>query len=243
MRKRDMRSGIRIVYTLVDSMKAAQSDPYRHDPSTLSLFQAAILDAWRYMRDNAAHGCSLFQVPKDRTSRRTAHAARLREIEGTTRTIPLGALLLPPSAVTYQPTAAVGSRLHPCGRTEIEPSDVLAFALLIQFINVDRQLKWDMKYMSQRRGCTCGDVDHLSFYEFDPSPEARNAFAITSHASGRCTSTRSTRCSTSKTCSTPTADGRSCNWRWRSRSRQASSTSRTQRATPANSIWTSRPSG
>ena len=84
--------------------------------------------------------------------------------------------MLPPWADTHQPTAAVGKPNTPFWSDDIEPSDVLSFALLIQFINVDRQLKWDMKYMSQRRGCTCGDVDGLWFYEFDPSPEARNAF-------------------------------------------------------------------
>ena len=156
------------LHALIESMKEAQRDPYRHDPSTLSLFQAAILDAWRYMRENAAQ-CSLFQVPQiEALAELLMRHDYMKLREQRERFLwELYHYRKGPSAVPFEDYTWA---------TEIEPSDVLAFALLIQFINVDRQLKWDMKYMSQRRGCTCGEVDNLSFYEFDPSPEARNAF-------------------------------------------------------------------
>ena len=157
--------------TLIESMKTAQSDPYRHDPQTLKLFQDSILDAWRYMRDNAAQGCGLFQVPmieelgtllmrRDYSKLRIARERFLYDLYCFRNALPAGSI--PKSPAEWEEA--------------VEPSDILAFALLVQFLNVDRQLKWDMKYMSQRRGCNCGDVEGLSFYEFDPSPEARNAF-------------------------------------------------------------------
>ncbi len=152
---------------LVRSMEESQRDPYRHDPSTLSLFQASIMDAYRYMRQNAQQN-ALFQVP------------RIEE---------LGELLLRRDykklkdyreqflyeLCCYRQGASLGR--DPSFWTDlVEPSDVLAFALLLQFVNVDRQIKFDMKYMAQRRGCNCGEVEGLCFYEFDASLEARNAF-------------------------------------------------------------------
>jgi hypothetical protein len=163
------------LFTLVESMKAAQRDPYRHDPSTLSLFQASILDAWRYMRENAAQ-CPSLQVPRiealaelllrhDYVELRKQREQFLWELYCyRNRSTLANPSPTPPTPGTYD------------WADKIESSDILAFALLIQFINVDRQLKWDMKYMAQRRGCNCGEVDGLCFYEFDPSPEARNAF-------------------------------------------------------------------
>ncbi len=33
-----------------------------------------------------------------------------------------------------------------------------------------------MRIVSERRDCACGEVEHLFFYEFEPSPEAKEAF-------------------------------------------------------------------
>ena len=60
--------------------------------------------------------------------------------------------------------------------SQVTSTDVLAFVLSLQFAAVDRQLKQDMRIVSERRDCACGEVEHLFFYEFDPSPEAKEAF-------------------------------------------------------------------
>ena len=153
---------------LVSAMEASQCDPYRHDPSTMTLLQAALLDAFRYMRQNVDQ-LDLFQVPRvealaellmrrDYGRLKQAREEFLRDLQAYRRGCPVEALLK--------------------GEWEslVEPSDVLAFALLLQFISVDRQLKWDMKYMAQRRGCACAEVDGLSFYDLQATPEAREAF-------------------------------------------------------------------
>ena len=44
---------------------------------------------------------------------------------------------------------------------QITATDVLSFALLLQFAKVNRQLKQDMRIMAQRRGTNCGDLIHL----------------------------------------------------------------------------------
>jgi hypothetical protein len=150
---------------LVDSMTQAQTDPFRHDPATMTLFQSALIDVYRFMRENEPN-LDLFQVSRieqlavmlqrrDYPRLRNAREQFLRELACYHSGLPA-----PP---------ANWSR-------DVEPSDVLAFALLLQFITVDRQLKQDMRFMAERRGLGCGDVQGLCFYEFYPSPEARNAF-------------------------------------------------------------------
>ena len=156
-------------WRLIDQVvEHSQRDPFRHDPSTLTLFQAALLDVHRYMRQNADK-VDLFQVPKieaigellDRRDYMQLKLAReqfLRELYCYRNGLPLD-FVLPPTWTL-----------------EVEPSDVLAFALLLQFVNVDRQLKRDMKTMAMRRGGNWGDVDGLYFYDFQPTIEARTAF-------------------------------------------------------------------
>ena len=149
------------LYLLTKSTKAAQSYPYRHDPGTLSLFQTSILDAWRFMRENAAR-CPLFQVPRiealaevlmrrDYDELRKQREQFLWELYCYRRNKTPSDLRIP-SNLTEQRTRFLNDpEPDRFWATQVDPTDVLAFALLIQFINVDRLLKWDMHYLRNVR--------------------------------------------------------------------------------------------
>ena len=50
-----------------------------------------------------------------------------------------------------------------------EPIDVLSFALIVQSVFLDRQIKYDMEFLAQRKHCACGDAWNLTFYDLYPT--------------------------------------------------------------------------
>ena len=149
------------------AIEDSQEDPYRHDPSTLSLLQSSLLEAYKFMRDNVGK-TDLFQGPR---------IERLGELL-IRKDFPN--LLIEREQFLKE---LVYFRVNPAPvvtdadwSVYVTPTDILCFCLLLQDVIVDRQLKEDMKTMAQRRGCVCGEVDGLCFYDFYPTQEARDAF-------------------------------------------------------------------
>jgi len=69
-----------------------------------------------------------------------------------------------------------GDLRDPQDLRRVRPIDVLAFALMIQSVFVDRQLKHDMQVVAQRKGLEVGDPYQHCFYALWPDPLARRAF-------------------------------------------------------------------
>ena len=63
-------------------------------------------------------------------------------------------------------------------KLRVRPIDILAYALMIQSVFVDRQLKYDMKVMAQRKGCACGDPYQFCFYDLCPDEATSHAFRM-----------------------------------------------------------------
>ena len=164
---------------LVNAMKAAEVTWYRHDPSTISWLLSELDSAYGYMRDQAHRNNPLFQpivfeqVGAMALQRRYTSLEKYRK--GWIRNLRI--------ARGYDPTAKdkKGNLIVEAA----EPIDVLSFALIVQSVFLDRQIKHDMEFLAQRKGCACGDPWALSFYDLYPStPEdvdrysrAQGAFA------------------------------------------------------------------
>ena len=152
---------------LVSAINGGQQDPYRHDPSTLSLVREALLETNRFMHANAPF-TELLQQPiiqtmgerylrKDYQAVLQAREEFLKLLVGYRNNLPRG-------------------QFPKDWPNQVTQFDVLAFLLELQFVVVNHLLKQDMKAVFQRKGEACGPVDHLLFYEFEPSPDARRAF-------------------------------------------------------------------
>ena len=147
---------------LIAAIEGAQG-PYRHDPTTITLIRSALLETYRYMRNNAATN-QMFQ-PEE--VEKLAEMLFRRDLKG---------LIREREEFLKNLVVTRNRGLDDNWESQVTSTDVLAFVLSLQFASVDRQLKEDMRVMSERRGCACGDVNHLWFYEFYPSPEAKQAF-------------------------------------------------------------------
>ena len=59
---------------------------------------------------------------------------------------------------------------------QVRPIDVLAFALMVQSVLVDRQLKYDMGVVAERNHSDNGDLEQYCFFNLWPDEEAKRAF-------------------------------------------------------------------
>jgi hypothetical protein len=137
---------------LVNAMKEDQVTWYRHDPSTISWLLAELNATYGYMRDQAHRNHPMFQPIIFEQLAQMVLERRYDKL-AEYRTDWLKNL-----------REARGSAA-PCPL----PIDVLAFALIVQSVYLDRQIKYDMEFLSQRKRCACGDPWALSFYDLYPT--------------------------------------------------------------------------
>jgi hypothetical protein len=151
---------------LVCAVQADQQSWFRHDPSVVSWLFSELAAAYDHMRDQARNGNSLFQpayfeslgnlaLSRDYTNLKTQRDQWLQDLA---------------KQRNEGPDKATGKPYR------VRPLDVLAFALLIQTVAVDRQLKYDMRVMCQRKGCDVGDPFQYCFFNLWPDPASQHAF-------------------------------------------------------------------
>ena len=140
------------IQALVDALQEDQKTWYRHDPSTVSWLLTELSSTYDYMREQAHRNNPMFQpivfeqIGAMVLQRRYASLAKYRESWLTNLRASRGA-----------------------GSDCVKPIDVLAFALIVQSVFLDRQIKYDMELLAQRKHCACGDAWDLTFYDLYPT--------------------------------------------------------------------------
>ncbi|MGA2703898.1 MAG: hypothetical protein ABSH35_22720 [Isosphaeraceae bacterium] len=153
---------------LVCAVKADQESWFRHDPSVVSWLLGELASAHDYMREQARSGNPLFQpmifenignlaLIRDYQALKFHREKWLQELAKQRNEVP------------------DKDKLEP-SKLRVRPIDILAYALMIQSVFVDRQLKYDMKVMAQRKGCACGDPYQFCFYDLCPDEATAHAF-------------------------------------------------------------------
>jgi hypothetical protein len=152
---------------LVNAINGGQQDPYRHDPTTLSLLRDVLLETHQFIRRNVAFTDLLKQPLIQRMGERYLRKDYQAVIQAREEFLKL----------------LVGYRNHlPLGQfpkdwnNQVTQFDVLAFLIELQSVIVDQLLKEDMRVVFHRDGGACPDLDHLFFYEFEPTLEACRVF-------------------------------------------------------------------
>jgi hypothetical protein len=149
---------------LVNAVKRDQAAWYRHDPSIVSWLLNELAAAHSYMRAEARALNPQFSPEKfeelgEYALRRDylgLELARNQWFQDLNLNRDRGANMTPFDAR--------------------RPIDVLAFALIVQSVLVDRQLKEDMLVYAQRKNCLCGDPFQYIFHALYPAPEAQEVF-------------------------------------------------------------------
>jgi hypothetical protein len=152
---------------LVNAINGGQQDPYRHDPTTLSLLRDALLQTHQFMRRNVELTDLLKQPLIQRMGERYLRKDYQAVIQAREEFLKL--------LVGYRNRLPLGQFPKDWNK-QVTQFDVLAFLIELQSVIVDQLLKEDMKVVFHRDGGTCPDLDHLFFYEFEPSPEACRVF-------------------------------------------------------------------
>jgi hypothetical protein len=140
---------------LVEAMHDDQVTWYRHDPSVVSWLLTELGSAYGYMREQAHRNNPLFQsavfeqVGSLVLERRYAELKAYRD--------------------SWIDQLRSFRRVYKSDGDHREPIDVLSFALIVQSIFLDRQIKYDMEVIARRKGCACGDPWGLSFYDLYPT--------------------------------------------------------------------------
>jgi len=135
---------------LVQAMQADQVTWYRHDPSVVSWLLTELSSAYGYMRDQAHRNNPLFQPA---VFEQVAERVLQRRYD---------------SLKTYRDQWITNLRIgrgvyKGAGMDCPEPIDVLSFALIVQSVYLDRQIKEDIQVMAQRKSCGCGNPWDLTF--------------------------------------------------------------------------------
>ncbi len=156
---------------LADAVWEDRKDWYAHDPSVLSWLLAELGATHRFMREQARNGAYAFMFQDD-WFRTFDDLIQRRDWQGLAvkRTEYINGLVKIRNGIVNADQAALDALKR--------PPDVLAYALMIQSVIVNRQLRHDMDVMCQRRGCQVGDLATLTFYDLFPSEEAKQAFNI-----------------------------------------------------------------
>ncbi len=155
---------------LVDAVRSDRLDWYAHDPSVFSWLVSELGSAHRFMREQVRNGsyARLFQgewfhafdvliQQRNYAGLASARTRFLNDLIATRNDLPAGSAQ---AQIDHHKRAA----------------DVLVYALMIQSVIVDRQLRHDMDVICQRKGCAAGDLNALTFYDLFPSEEAKQAF-------------------------------------------------------------------
>jgi hypothetical protein len=157
---------------LAQAVKFDLADTYRHDPSILSWVISELGSAHRFMREQTRNGmlADLFSGDKFQQldlllqQRDYFHLAEWRRG------------FISELVIRRSGFAPGGPNDPTFVKHQIRATDIFVYALMVQSVLVDRQLKHDMDIVSQQRGCACADLEALSFYDLFPTPEAREAF-------------------------------------------------------------------
>lgn len=150
---------------LVCAVKQDQEAWYRHDPSVVSWLLSELGAAYGFMREQARLGNPLFQPD---VFENIGSMALMRNYEALAFHRENWLQELAKQEMSKPSQSGSGLR--------IRPVEVLAYALMINAVMVDRQLKYDMQVMAQRKGCACGDPYMYTFHDLWPTPEAQAAF-------------------------------------------------------------------
>jgi len=156
---------------LVCAVKGDREKWYRHDPSVVSWLLSELASAHAYMREQARVGHVLFQPE---VFENLGSLALMRDYHALEfhREKWLQAL-----AEQRHEKTPDGLPVDGPGVRRIRPIDILAFALMVQSVAVDRQLKNDMQVMIERKGCQLGDPFQYTFYGLHPDEGAKAAFS------------------------------------------------------------------
>ena len=153
---------------LVCAVKQDQEAWYRHDPSVVTWLLKELGSAHDYMREQARNGNPLFQPAVFES---IGNLALIRDYKALAfhRDTWLTKLARDRHDDYLDP---VDNKKKP----RIRPVDILAFAIMVQSVLVDRALKHDMQIMAQRKNCSIGDPYQYTFHALVPDPSAQQAF-------------------------------------------------------------------
>ena len=158
---------------LVNAINESQQDPYRHDPTTLSLLREALLAAHRFMKANVDK-TPLFQAATIQSlGELYLQRNYVKLVEEREKFL---CRLVGYRNGLSQDQCDSDNWINSRWDEQLSAIDVLAFVLEIQAYAVDRHLKDDMESIAKRRSSTLADVEQLAFYELEPSPQAELAF-------------------------------------------------------------------
>ncbi len=147
-------------------MQADQESWFRHDPSILSWLFSELSSAYDYMREQAREGNGLFQPAR---FAQLGNLAMLRDYKNLK--CERDRWLQDLAKQRNEPMGDCNNLQH-----RVRPVDILAFALAVQSVVVDRQLKFDMQVICQRKGCEIGDPYQYCFFNLLPDDAAKHAF-------------------------------------------------------------------
>lgn len=159
---------------LYDAIKDDDADWYQHDPSILSWLMNELGAAHRFMREQLRNGslADMFQPEQFRQLDVMIQDRNYKGLEGWRKNF-LDELVTRRSK--YDPRINSEPKQE-FVKHNIHSTDILVYALMVQSVLVDRQLKQDMDVTYQRKGGMCPDLNTITFYDILPTDEAKAAF-------------------------------------------------------------------
>jgi hypothetical protein len=151
---------------LISAVKVDQESWFRHDPSVVSWLFNELAAAHDYMREQSRLGNPLFQPVAFEELGNLALTRNYQDLKAARQR-------------WLQSLAAQRNEQQDAADTSVlrvRPMDILAFALMVQSIYVDRQLKYDMQTICQRKDCDLGDPYQYSFFNLYPDSQSQCAF-------------------------------------------------------------------
>ncbi len=161
--------GYDVLKVLIDAIEKDRGDWYVHDASLLSWLVNELATAHRFMQEQARDGLLSDMF----------HPARFQQLDQIVQQRNYSGLFdwrcrfLKELVSRRNGQAAVNDDFV---TKNLSVTDVLVYALMVQSVLVERQLKHDIDIMVQRKGFACADLNTLSFYDLFPSPEAQESF-------------------------------------------------------------------
>jgi hypothetical protein len=172
---------------LVCSFRGDEQMWFRHDPSVVNWLLTELSAAYGYIREQARLGNPCFQpevfesmgnlaIMRDYGALAVHRDRWLREVAKRGR-----AEVRDPGHRHEDGDVAASYVIQPAPPPQVasepvRPVDILAFALMVQSVFVDRMIKYDMHVMMQRKGCAFGDPYQYGFYNPWPDAAATHAF-------------------------------------------------------------------
>ena len=154
--------GLRV---LVRAMERDRVTWYRHDPSVVTWLLTELSSAYASMREQAHRNNPLFQPDVFEKVASLVLQRRYQSLKSY-RDDWIKKLRISRGDLNFDSAHCA------------DPIDVLSFALIVQSVFLDRQIKYDMEFMAQRKHCPCGDPWSLRFYDLYPTkPEDAAQYA------------------------------------------------------------------